>query len=207
MSQERTEQRDPVKDRARLQESRRMLQNGEDLACAAWAVEPLLDISGYWLSEIDRLNAVITDTQHDRDQMCRLVEDKEHEIRDLTAKVQERDREIERSGEIIVGQDEQINRQAEEIDRLKSEAESALKWGQEQRDNAKALKQAWYDALPTGDAEATAENMRAEIERLRAEMENVANMLEQFHTLTYGFAIEMADIQAARLRAALKGAE
>ena len=46
-----------------------------------------------------------------------------------------------------------------------------------------------------------------EIERLRAEMETVAEMLEQFHTLTYGFAIEMADIQAARLRAALKGAE
>jgi len=171
VSQERTE-----RDQAILRQMRYEQEKGYTLAGEMEA----------GLREIDRLNSVITDTQHERDSMCRLVEDKDHEIRYLTVKVQERDKEIER---------------------LKAEAESALKWGQEQRDNAKALKQAWYDALPTGDAEATAENMRAEIERLRAGITAAIEKSDwaesddnEFPRLGY---LQVKDI----LRAALKGAE
>lgn len=146
---------------------------------------------------------------------------KDKVVSELEKKVQEQDHRIREDAELIKNQGKeirilqaQLKRTAEErdkeIERLKSELESALSWGREQRQVAKAAKQAWYDALPvTFDGDAMAANMRAEIDRLRAVMEKAKIGLSMIHKWApTGTHIESyAEVGRNMLDAALKGAE
>lgn len=183
------------------------------------------------LAEIDRLNAVIESQAEINAQWIdrlkdasAIVADRDKKITDLTAKVQERDEHIRglesRTERMEVGRqerDKEIERlswsngeQVKEIERLKSELESAMKWGREQRQSAKAAKQAWYDALPvTFDGDATATNLKAEIERLRAALEEAESDIYELliNSESPTFIEQYAPRAKAEIRAALKGAE